>query len=109
MDLGETPLNRNPQAAPKKEYFNLINLYGATYDRIQLLRHVGDVSQIAHAKMYQLTDGNEKGVDAIDFRTGSGLNFTVLPSRGLDYLLRRISGNSTLLAFKYRRCESRPL
>ena len=51
---------------------------------MQLLRHVGDVSQIAHAKMYQLTDGNEKGVDAIDFRTGSGLNFTVLPSRGLD-------------------------
>ncbi len=62
----------------------MINLYGATYDRIQLLRHVGDVSQIAHAKIYQLTDGNEKGVDAIDFRTGSGLNFTVLPSRGLD-------------------------
>ena len=62
----------------------MINLYGATYDRMQLLRHVGDVSQIAHAKMYQLMDGNEKGVDAIDFRTGSGLNFTVLPSRGLD-------------------------
>ncbi len=62
----------------------MINLYGARYDRIQLLRHVGDISQLAHVKQYELTDGSEKGVDAIDFRTGSGLNFTVLPGRGLD-------------------------
>ena len=62
----------------------MINLYGAAYDRMQLLRHLGDISQVAEAKMYQLTDGNEKGTDAVGFRTGSGLNFTVLPNRGLD-------------------------
>lgn len=45
---------------------------------------MGDISQIAEAKVYQLNDGNEKGTDAIGFRTGSGLNFTVLPNRGMD-------------------------
>jgi len=62
----------------------LIHLYGENYDRMQLLRHLGDISQVAEAKVYQLNDGNEKGTDAIGFRTGSGLNFTVLPNRGLD-------------------------
>lgn len=76
----------------EKENANLINLYGATYDRIQLLRHVGDISQIAHAKMSQLASGSEKGVDAIDFRTGSGLSFTVLPSRGLDIAYAEYQG-----------------
>ena len=62
----------------------MIHLFGEAHDRIQLLRHLGDISQVAEAKIYQLTDGNEKGTDAISFRTGSGLNFTVLPNRGLD-------------------------
>lgn len=62
----------------------MIHLYGENYDRMQLLRHIGDISQVAEAKVYQLTDGNEKGTDAIGFRTGSGLNFTVLANRGLD-------------------------
>ena len=62
----------------------MIKLYGQEYSRLQLLRHVGDISQIAGVKRYQLADGNEKGVEAVDFRTGTGLNFTVLPDRGLD-------------------------
>lgn len=62
----------------------MIHLYGEEYDRMQLLRHLGDISQVAEAKIYQLNDGNEKGTDAIGFRTGSGLNFIVLPNRGLD-------------------------
>ena len=62
----------------------MIKLYGREYNRLELLRHVGDISQVAGVKQYQLTSGNEKGVDAIDFRTGTGLNFTVLPDRGLD-------------------------
>ncbi len=62
----------------------MIHLYGENYERMQLLRHIGDISQVAEAKIFQLTDGNEKGTDAIGFRTGSGLNFTVLINRGLD-------------------------
>ena len=62
----------------------MIKLYGREYNRKKLLRHVGDISQIAGVKYYELSDGMQKGVSAVDFRTGSGFNFTVLPSRGMD-------------------------
>lgn len=62
----------------------MLKLYDQEYDRLQLLRHVGDISQICGTKQYQLTSGNEQGVNAVDFWTGSGFNFTVLPDRGLD-------------------------
>ena len=62
----------------------MINLHGSSYKKRELLKHMGDVSQIAGTKRYQLMDGNERGVHGVDFRTGSGLNFTVLPDRGLD-------------------------
>lgn len=42
------------------------------------------MSQIAGAKRYELMDGPAKGVEAIDIKTGSGLEFTVLPGRGMD-------------------------
>ncbi|MCZ6679786.1 MAG: aldose 1-epimerase family protein [Candidatus Poribacteria bacterium] len=70
----------------------MIQLYGRQYHRLELLRHVGDISQIAGAKQYQLTSGNEKGTDAVDFRTGAGLNFTVLPDRGLDISYAEYNG-----------------
>ena len=70
----------------------MIKLHGATYDKRQLLRHIGDISQIAGIKQYQLTEGNESGVNGVDFRTGSGLNFTVLPDRGLDISYAEYNG-----------------
>ena len=75
-----------------KENSNLIHLFGEDYERMQLLHHLGDISQVAEAKIYQLNDGNEKGTDAIGFRTGSGLNFTVLPNRGLDISFADFNG-----------------
>jgi hypothetical protein len=59
-------------------------LYGRKYSKDELMRRMGDISQIAGVKSYQLKDGNEKGVEAVDFRTGTGFNFTVLPGRGMD-------------------------
>ena len=49
----------------------MLKLYDQEYDRLQLLRHVGDISQICGTKQYQLTSGNEQGVNAVDFWTGS--------------------------------------
>ena len=62
----------------------MAKLYGQEFSRGELMRKIGDISQIAGAKSYQLSDGNEKGVDGVDFRTGTGFNFTVLPGRGMD-------------------------
>ena len=54
------------------------------YTRAEILRRVGNVSQVASARHVVLADGRAKGVAAIDFDTGAGLRFTVLPDRGMD-------------------------
>lgn len=56
---------------------------GKQYSRSEMLRRVGDISQIASVTAYDLTDGPEKGVGALDVRAGA-LRFTVLPGRGMD-------------------------
>ena len=53
-------------------------------DKEYLLKRMGDISQLAGIKQYELTDGKAKGVAAVDIKTGSGLSFTVLPGRGMD-------------------------
>jgi len=49
-----------------------------------LLSRMGGISQVAGLKRYEFTEGKAKGVEAVDVRTGSGLEFTVLPGRGMD-------------------------
>lgn len=62
----------------------MIKLYGRQYTKEEILSRVGDISQIAGMKYHELKEGNQKGVEAVDFWTGSGFAFTVLPGRGLD-------------------------
>lgn len=61
-----------------------MKLYGKEIKKSEITKCVGDISQIADAKECVLTDGRADGVKAIEVKTGSGLCFTVLPSRGLD-------------------------
>ncbi len=42
------------------------------------------MTQLCGLKRYRLTEGRADGVDAVDVRTGAGLNYTVLPGRGMD-------------------------
>ena len=42
------------------------------------------MSQIAGARACELTGGLAKGVEAVDVKTGTGFEFTVLPGRALD-------------------------
>jgi hypothetical protein len=49
-----------------------------------VLRRVGNTNQIASTRQVVLADGRTKGIAAIDFDTGAGLRFTVLPDRGMD-------------------------
>lgn len=60
------------------------DLFGKHYSKEDLLKRVGDISQIAGVRLVELADGFERGVRAAEFRTGSGLDFTVLIDRGLD-------------------------
>ena len=49
-----------------------------------LAKRIGDISQIAGIKQYELLNGKSRGVMGLDFKTGGGFNFTVLPGRGMD-------------------------
>jgi hypothetical protein len=62
----------------------------------EMLRYVGDFSQLFGIKEYTLNGGKAKGVKAFDVKNGSGLEFTVLADRCLD-----IAG----LAFKGINCS----
>ncbi len=69
-------------------------LFGENLARADLLRRVGDISQVARAKLYRLAEGPEEGTLAVDMSTGSGLVFTVVPSRGLDISAASHNGRS---------------
>ena len=50
----------------------------------EMLRYVGDFSQLFGIKEYTFNGGKAKGVKAFDVKNGSGLEFTVLADRCLD-------------------------
>ncbi len=62
----------------------MARLWGQEWTRAELEQRVGDMLQIAGVRLVELADGKERGVRAAEFRTGSGLAFTVLVDRGLD-------------------------
>lgn len=62
----------------------MARLFGKEYSKRELLARVGNIAQVAGVRNGAIQDGNGSGVKAVEFYTGSGLNFTVLPGRGLD-------------------------
>ncbi|NPV54994.1 MAG: aldose 1-epimerase family protein [Firmicutes bacterium] len=69
-------------------------LFGRQYPRDELLQKAGSISQIGGVRRFVLSEGKEAGVEAIEFKTGSGLSFTVLPSRGMDISSADFCGRS---------------
>ena len=59
-------------------------LFGKNYTRDQLLRRVGHINQIGGVQLYELSDGQARGVRVLEFRTGTGFCFKVLVDRGMD-------------------------
>lgn len=59
-------------------------LYGGTLSRRALAERSGSLSQFAGVRLSTLGDGVERGVRQLEFRTGSGLRFTVLVDRAMD-------------------------
>jgi Domain of unknown function (DUF4432) len=62
----------------------MVELYGRHWTRAELLKRVGDISQVGGVRLVTLAEGPEAGVQVAEFRTGSGLAFSVLPGRGMD-------------------------
>ena len=53
-------------------------------DKAKLRRYVGSMSQLAGIRKCRLDEGRAQGTCAVDVRNGTGLEFTVLPDRGMD-------------------------
>lgn len=72
----------------------MAKLFGRVFTREDLLEHIGSVSQLAGVKKVRFADGCEEGVEALNIRTGSGLSFSVLASRGLGISSAEWQGKS---------------
>ncbi len=70
----------------------MVALYGREWSRAELSRYVADMAQLGGVRPVKFQDGPEDGVRGLEIRTGAGLNFTVLPDRGMDVGLAEIDG-----------------
>jgi hypothetical protein len=69
-----------------------MNLYEREWTRRELEARLGRIEQIGGLHRVQSTEGNEAGVEEIQVRTGAGLAYSVLPTRGLDIGLVEFKG-----------------
>jgi Domain of unknown function (DUF4432) len=62
----------------------MVDLFGNKHTRRDLAARTGTLSQLAGVRLMTLGDGVERGIRILEFRTGSGLRFTVLIDRAFD-------------------------
>lgn len=62
----------------------MAELYGKTWTRRELMSYIGDPEQVCGITPSVLDNGKSEGVKACRINTGGGLDFTVLPGRGMD-------------------------
>ncbi len=72
----------------------MVMLYGKEWTKEELRARVGHESQLGGVRSMILNDGNQKGVEVVEFRTGSGLYFQALPTRGLDIGIAEFCGKA---------------
>ena len=70
---------------------------GKQWNKQELISKIGDPQQIAGITRCTLDEGKAAGVQALQVNTGGGLQFTVLPGRGMDIAAAYFQGNA--LAF----------
>ena len=62
----------------------MVELFGRSMSPRQVAEHAGSLSQFAGVRLMTLGDGVERGIRMLEFRTGTGLRFTVLVDRAMD-------------------------
>ncbi len=83
-----------------------MRLGNQTFSKADVLRRVGNLSQIGGTRHYTLAEGRAKSVAAIDVDSGAGLCFTIVPDRGLDISTATYKG--TNLVFRTPNGEVHP-
>ena len=59
-------------------------LFGKYYSRADLMRRIGQLSQVGGVSLLEASDGVARGVRYLEFRSGSGFQFKVALDRGMD-------------------------
>lgn len=59
-------------------------LFGKQMTREELMKRIGDISQVARITDYRYQSGRAEGMRGYGIVNGSGLSFTVVPSRCMD-------------------------
>ncbi len=72
----------------------MAELPGESLTPNDLAARTGRLDQVAGARRFVFDDGPARGMRGIDVWTGSGLEFTVLPDRGLDVGAARFAGRA---------------
>ena len=72
----------------------MVHLFQRDWSRQELVRHTGNINQIAGIQPLEACDGLERGSRLIQVWTGSGLTFNVLPDRGMDIAACQYKGMS---------------
>lgn len=70
------------------------NLFGEDLSLIDLARRSGSLGAFGGVRLMQLGDGLERGIRLLEFRTGTGLRFTVLIDRAFDICEVEFKGQS---------------
>jgi hypothetical protein len=74
----------------------MAQIWGREFNKKEITRRVGDMRQLAAAQPFELSDGSERGVRCVRLYNAAGLDFTVVPDRGmaithLSWLGRQLS------------------
>jgi hypothetical protein len=62
--------------------------------KTEIQQYIGNQSQLGGTRHYTLSDGWGKSLRCIDINSGSGLQYTVLPDRGMDISLASFKGTN---------------
>jgi galactose mutarotase-like enzyme len=61
-------------------------------NRKEIEQYIGNQAQIGGSRPYMLTDGWGKNLRCIDVNSGNGLQYTIIPDRGMDISLASYKG-----------------
>src|SRR6185437_5090229 len=77
-------ISASPERAGRRGEEIMVELFGKTLSKREVDARAGLMSQFAGVRLMTLGDGAERGVRMLEFRTGSGLRFTVAIDRAFD-------------------------
>ena len=61
-----------------------MKIFGKETKKDELMKKIGDISQLGGIKCYEYSDGLSKGIRAVDLKSPCGIDMTVLIDRGMD-------------------------